>query len=173
MGTINYCTSDYITLGLRPYDRQDFLDDPDFLEALQEEVNEYGGTLEDSLESYINGCIDDDFANIEAELKKHNFYYFHVSIEPGYYEGFYLRIENNFSIALDGWEDRRYANREITQIKDFLIACAGLGLVECWPGWCTRYNDYSGTLVAIKHAIQAMRDEVKATPTWAQYSREA
>lgn len=89
----------------------------------------------------------------------------------GNYEGFTLDIENNFPIAFDGWEDRREANKEITEIKEFLIACAGLGLVECSPGWCTGYNDYKGTIAAIKAAIKNMREEVKRTPTWAQYEK--
>lgn len=45
------------------------------------------------------------------------------------------------------------------------------GLVQCSPGWCTGYNDYKGTIVAIKAAIKEMREEVKTIPTWAQYER--
>lgn len=83
-----------------------------------------------------------------------------------------LNPENNFyPVALDGWEDRRDANKEITEIKQFLIACAGLGLVECSPGWCTGYNDYNGTIQAIKAAIKEMRSELKTIPTWLQYER--
>ena len=145
MGAINYFTSDYITMGLRPYDRTDFENDLDFMEA--------------------------DFANIETELNKHSFQYYHITIKPGYYEGFTLDIENNFPVAFDSWEDRKEANKEITEIKGFLIDCAGFGLVQCSPGWCTGYNDYKGTIVAIKAAIKEMREEVKRTPTWAQYER--
>lgn len=49
--------------------------------------------------------------------------------------------------------------------------CAGLGLVQCSPGWCTGYNDYNGTIKAIKAAIKEMRDELRTIPTWAQYNR--
>ena len=172
MGSINYFTSDYITLGLRPYDRDDYENDPEFMEELQREVDEYGGTVETALDSYINEYYSCDYDNIKTELEKHYFYYYHITIKPGYYEGFTLDIENNFPVALDSWRDRRDASKEITEIKQFLIDCAGLGLVACYPGWCTRYSDYNGTIQAIKAAIKAMRDELKTIPTWAQYNRE-
>ena len=171
MGAINYFTSDYITLGLRPYDTSDFENDRNFMEALQAQIDEYGGTVEAALDSHINDCYEDDYNNIKTELEKHYFYYYHITIKPGYYEGFTLDIENNFPVALDSWEDRRDANKEITEIKQFLIDCAGLGLVACHPGWCTHYSDYNGTIQAIKASIKAMRDELKTIPTWAQYNR--
>ena len=172
MGAINYFTSNYITLGLHPYDRYELTNDPDFMADLQAEVDEYGGTVDVALDSYITECYSCDYDNIKTELEKHYFYYYHITIKPGCYEGFTLDIENNFPVALDSWADRRDANKEITEIKQFLIACAGLGLVECSPGWCTRYSDYNGTIQAIKAAIKAMRDELKTIPTWTQYNRE-
>lgn len=172
MGAINYFTSDYITLGLRPYDTSDFENDSEFMEELQNECNEYGGTLENALQDYIQSCYEDDYSNIETELAKHSFYYYHVVIKPGYYEGFTLDIESNFPVCFDGWEDKKNAQKEITELKQFLIDCAGLGLVKCSPGWCTGYSDYNGTIAAIKEAVKAMREEVKTIPTWAQYERE-
>lgn len=150
MGAVNYFTSDYITMGLRPYDSWE---------------------LENAIADYIQSCYESDFENIETELNKHNFHYYHITIKPGYYEGFTLDIENNYPVALDSWQDRRDANKEITEIKQFLIDCAGLGLVQCSPGWCTGYNDYNGTIKAIKAAIKEMRDELRTIPTWAQYNR--
>lgn len=102
MGAINYFTSDYITMSLRPYDRTDFENDLDFMEEAREQVREYGGTLESVIDDYISGCYEADFENIETELNKHNFQYYHI---------------------------------------------------------------------AIKAAIKEMREEVKRTPTWAQYER--
>lgn len=171
MGAINYFTSDYITLGLRPYDTSDFESDSEGMEELQNECDKYGGTLEDAIQDYIQSCYEADYANIETELAKHSFYYYHVVIKPGHYEGFSIDIENNFSVAFDNWEDKKDAQKEITELKQFLINCAGLGLVQCSPGWCTGYSDYSGTIAAIKEAVIEMREEVKQTPTWAQYER--
>lgn len=171
MGTVNYFTSDYITMGLRPYDSRELENDSDFMEEMRQECEEYGGTVESAIDNYIQSCYESDLANIEHELKKHNFYYYHVTIKPGYYEGFTLDIENNYPVALDSWQDRRDANKEITEIKQFLIACAGLGLVKCSPGWCTGYSDYNGTIKAIKAAVKKMRDELRTIPTWTQYNR--
>lgn len=170
MGAVNYRTSDYITMGLKPYDVDDFTQDKDFMQEVEAEVKEYGGTVEQAIYDYISTCYEDDYSNIEMELQKHKFYYFHITIEPGYYEGFTLDIESNFPVAFDSWEDKRDAQKEITEIKQFLIDCAGLGLVQCFPGWCTGYNDYKGTLKAIQAAIKEMREEARTTPTWLQYN---
>lgn len=171
MGTINYYTSDYITLGLKPYNYGDFENDAYFMEEAKAEIAEYGGTIEDCISNYIESYYEADYANVEAVLNKYQLWYYRVTIKPGYYEGFTLNIENNYCIALDSWKDRREMNKEITQIKQLLLECAELGLVACHPGWCTGYEDYNGTIKAIKTAIKEMRAEVKATPTWAQYER--
>ena len=171
MGAVNYFTSDYITMGIEPYSAYDLENDPDFMDALQDEVNEYGGTIDEALESYIQTLYETDEMNIEFILEKYSFYYFHVAIKPGYYEGFTLDIESNLPVAFDGWKDKRAAQREITSLKKCLIECAGVGMVQCSPGWCTGYNDYKGTCKAIGIAIKVMRDEVNSTPTWTQYAR--
>ena len=153
MGAVNYGTSDYITMAYNcntEYAPDDFWND------------------ENEQREFEISFLHDE---VKAELEKHSFYYYHIAIKPGYYEGFYIDIENNFPVALDSWQDRRDANKEITEIKRFLIECAGLGLVQCSPGWCTGYNDYKGTLKAIKAAIKEMRDELRTIPTWTQYNR--
>jgi hypothetical protein len=169
MGTINYYTSDYITLGVRPYDIDDFKNDPDFIEEM---IDLYGEVNDDLIYDYINDLVDDDRANIEHALDKWDFYYFHIVIKPGYYEGFSLDIENNFSLCFDSYEDKRAAQKEITGIKQFLLGCAGLGLVKCAPGWCAAYYNYFDTVKAINAAAQEMREEVRRTPTWKTYKKE-
>ena len=175
MGTVNYSTSDYITMGLKPYNVDDFTNDPDFLDFIREE---WSIDTTDQNAVYAAACdevtslYDSDYANISFELSKHNFRYYHIAVKPGYYEGFTLDIENNYSVAYDSWEDKRAAQKEITEIKQFLIACAGMGLVKCSPGWCTGYSDYNGTIKAIGAAIKEMREESRTIPTWARYCRE-
>ena len=164
MGTINYKTSEYVTLGVEPYSTIDLEKDAEFMRELQERANEYGSTLDDALSDYIHGCYTCDAENIETELDKYSFFYFTVALEPGYYEGFTLNIENNFDF--DTWEDKREAQKEITQLKKLLINCVDLGLVSCYPGWCSGYDDYKGTIEAIKKAVKEMREEVEQTPTW-------
>ena len=173
MGTVNYFTSDYITLGLKPCDPLEMKKDFEFMEEMRQKCENYGGTIEDAINDYIKICYECDLCNVETELNKHSFYYYNISIKPGYYEGFTIDIENNFPIAFDNWEDRKAASKEITEIKKFLITCAGFGLVECSPGWCTGYNDYGGTIKSIKTAVKEMRDEIKTIPTWKQYLKNS
>ena len=172
MGTINYKTSDYITLGIEPLSAYDLERDPGFMEEITAEVEEYGGTIEDAIYDYIRDTAEEDQANIEYELNKHRFYFYHIKIEPGYYEGFSLDIESNFPIAFNDWQEKREAQKEITEIKQFLLACVDLGLCEVWPGWCTKYQDRPTTIKAINKAVKEMREEARQTPTWSQYERQ-
>lgn len=171
MGAINYDTSDYITIGLEPYDERDFRNDADFMAELEAEVKEYGGTVEEALTTYLQDCYEDDLTNIQALHDKFDFCFFHVAIKPGYYEGFYIDIENNYGLAYDCWQDKREAQKEITQIKEFLISCVNMGLCQCFPGWCTVYPDRAESLQGIDAAVREMRDEVRRTPTVAQMKR--
>lgn len=130
------------------------------------------GTINYKTSDYITLCYDCDKENIDSILEKYDFYYYHVAIQPGYYEGFSLDIENNFPIAFDTGEDRREAQKEITRLKKCLIECAGCGLVTCVPGRSTTYGDYKSTLESISTAIVEMREEVRKIPTWRQYEKE-
>jgi hypothetical protein len=156
MGTINYFTSDYITLGVNPdeyRENDDFLDDPD-------------GVL------YCDDYINDLYDEVENALNRENFYYFHVAIKPGYYEGFSIDIEFNFGYCLDGWQDRREAQKEITRIKEFLMRCINdFELCAVSPGWCTAYYGYNETLKKLDKAIKEMRETVNRAQTWTQLRR--
>ena len=171
MGAINYKTSDYITLGIKPYDFDECkaLELEFYKEEYPELLNADGDIDDNIVYEYIAECYNDDYENIKNELDKYDFVYYHVNIEPGYYDGFTIDIENNFGVAYDDWTDRAEAQKEITQIKQLLTDCAGMGMVECAPGWCTGYSDYKETLKAIESAIKYMRAEVKTIPTWRQY----
>ena len=169
MGAINYFTSDYITMGVRPYDFWDFKNDEDFLSDAKEYdvVN-----IDDYIYATISDYYADDYDNVKAILDKYYFEYYHVTIKNGYYEGFTVDIENNYPLCYDTWEDRREAQKEVTQIKTMLHELADIGLVACYPSWCTGYSDYSNTLNEIERAITEMRDEIDNTPTWRQYNKE-
>lgn len=175
MGAINYYTSDYITLGIKPYDPEDLLNDSDFMQFIKEEwkINiDNEAELYQAIQDQIEENYSCDLENVKTERAKYSFWYYHVTIKPGYYEGFTIDIENNFGLAYDDYISKREANKEITLLKQFLIKCAGYGLVACSPGWCTGYKDYIGTLKEINAAIKEMRKEVKIIPTWKQYERE-
>ena len=171
MGTVNYSTSEYITLGVKPYCAYDLERDADFMDEARERVEMYGGTLEDFIYQWIEYQYQADRANVKAILERYAFVYFHVSIEPGYYEGFTLDIEPNYGICYDTWKDKRAAQRELTRLQACLLECAGVGLVECWPGWCTGYASYTETCEGIRKAIKRMREGVRSTLTWSRYER--
>ena len=142
MGTINYKTSDYITIG-------------------------YNCNNIDYEDDFYSDIISDYYEQVCYTLKKYHFYYFHVNIEPGYYEGFSINIECNYSYCFDSYEDKKEAQKEITQIKQFLLEC--INDYECtavYPGWCTGYADYKTTLKELSDAVREMRETVKNTPTW-------
>lgn len=160
MGTINYKTSDYITLGAIPYVFDDFRDDPELTDYTDKDIYQM-----------MQDYTDEDYENIKTILEDNYFYYFHVSIESGYYEGFHLMIENNFPVYFEDCYEKREAQKEITEIKKFLIQCAGHGLVSCSCGWCMGYTDYKRTIKDISAAIKEMRAEVASTPTWRQYEK--
>lgn len=141
MGTINYKTSEYITIG-------------------------YNCNNIDYDDEFYNDIINDYYDQTCYTLKKYNFYYFDVTIEPGYYEGFSIDIECNTNY-FDCYDDKKEAQKEITQIKQFLIEC--INDYECtavYPGWCTGYADYKTALKEVDAAIREMRATVKNTPTW-------
>lgn len=148
MGTINYGTSDYITIG---YNLN--WNDSDF-ETWEEMENEKQLDIEDT------------YNNIQAILNKYDFTFYHVTIEPGYYEGFCINIKNNFPYCYDSREDKRAAQKEVTELKAFLIECVNTGLVQVWPGWCTSYKTHNESIEAIKTAIKEMRAEIKSISTW-------
>lgn len=147
MGTINYKTSDYITLGYLDYSQQDF-------------DEEY---TPDDYYTYE----DDDYTQIKYLLEKQRFYYFHITIEPGYYSGFSINIEYNFSYCLDGYVEKLEAQKEITRIKNFMLYIVNnFNVCAVYPGWCTGYADHKQTLKEIDAALKEMRDAVKNTPTY-------
>lgn len=170
MVTINYKTSDYITLAFKDYCYSDFENDSEFVDYAREQVEKYGGKIYDIICNEIASCEESDYNNIKWYLEnKYDFYFYHVTLEPGYYEGSQLLIENNFSIAYNDYTEKRQAKKELKQIRQFLIDCAGCGMVSCSPGWCTGYSDYTETLKDIEKAICAMDNEIDITPTWYQY----
>jgi len=171
MGTINYNKSDYITMGINPGKVWDIQNDPEVIAEVKESIKPYGGTFENAMNEYIENIFAESFDEIEAILNKYSFYYYHIALKPGYYEGFYLDIENNFCICYDTWQDKREAQKEITQIKKLLHELTAAGLVACFPGWCTGYATPNETRAAIDKAIKEMRGEAEFTPTWLVYNR--
>lgn len=142
MGTINYKTSDYITLGYNT------------------------GNIDYNDEFYFDD-IQFEHDEINAILKKEYFYYYHITLEPGYYDGFTINIENNFSWCFDNYNEKLQALKELTQIKKFLLYIVNnFNINVVYPGWCTSYGDYKKTISEINAAIKEMKSELKSAPTY-------
>ena len=142
MGSINYKTSDYITIG-------------------------YNLNNIDYDDEFYFDIIQDDYESIKHLLKSYDFYFFHVTLEPGYYEGFSINIEFNFNWCLNRWQDKKDAQKEITQLKQFLIECINnYNCCAVAPGWCTAYYDYKESLKRLNQSIKEMRATVSNTPTY-------
>ena len=141
MGTINYKTSDFITLG---YNTNNIDYDDQFYDDLRT----------------------DEYDEIKFLLNKQDFYYFNVKLEPGYYEGFTIDIEHNFSYCYDNYYEKLQALKEITRIKQFLLYIINnFNINVVYPGWCTGYGDYKKTISEINNSIIEMKNSVKNTPT--------
>ena len=148
MGTINYKTSDFITIG-------------------------YNCNYIDYDDNFAYDIVEDYYNQVKWTLDKENFYYYHVTLEPGYYEGFSINIENNFGICYDDYIDKKEAQKEITRIRKFLTTC--INDFECcvvYPGWCTTYLDYENSWLKLNEAIHEMRQTAKDTPTFYTYNRK-
>lgn len=144
MGTINYKTSDYITIG-------------------------YNCNYIDYDDEFYNDIISDYYEQAALRLSDYNFYYFHVTIEPGYYEGFSINIEFNYPYCFDNYIEKREALKEVTQIKAFLMEC--INDCECcvvFPGWCTSYLNYKDSIKRLNEAAREMREAVKNTCTYSR-----
>ena len=172
MGTINYGTSDYITLGAKPESRFEWEQDKALMEELKDLAKEHGNTIDEEIEEQLWINMESDLDNARYELEKHSFYHFNVAIKYGYYEGFYIDIENNFPLFFDDYEEKKEALAEIREIEQYLKDNAGNGLVSVYPGWCTSYADYKQTLKDIRTAAREMREDVKNTPTWRTYKEK-
>ena len=126
--------------------------------------------FETQQEDYILYC-EDIYGMIKKELNKYNFYYYNITLKNGYYEGFYINIENNFPICYDDHNDKKEAQKELTTIKAFLHFCVDNGLNVCFPSWCTSYLNYKESNTAIDEAIKEEREKVKDIPTWLYYEQ--
>lgn len=173
MGTINYKTSEYITLSIQPYDFEDIK--AGIIDEIK--AGDYDGlTVDQVTDDIVNDEIinyyDADSMNAQTIIDKYNLWFFRVAIEPGYYEGLSIDIQNNFPVFFDDYIEKKEAQKEVTRLKQLLIDLAGVGFVQTFPGWCTGYKDYKQTLKGIKEAIKDIRSEVATTPTYRDYEAD-
>lgn len=159
MGAINYGTSKYVTLGL---DMNKF--------SSYEYEKEYKVDTEEA-QAMVESDIEFMYDLAKSILDDYNLRNFKVSIEYGYYEGFYIDIEPYFDWCLENYEERKEYNAEVTQIKEMLLRFSQNGLVSVYPGWCTGYADEKKTKKDIADAVRQMRKEVKELMTYRQWKK--
>ena len=165
MGTVNYKTSDIITLGLRPYEPRDFELDPDFMEDARKRCEENGCSLFDWIEGTINEYTEDDRQTAADIISKYRFEFFQVSIEPGYYEGFSVYISNDLPGEYWDADERQQALTDAANLGNMLKELVNTAcLVEVWPGWLTTYHDTDRTLQDIRKTIRGLIYDINDTP---------
>ena len=166
MGTINYCTSKYITMGYRPVSLWDLENDEYFMEEMTDQCEEYGGTIENAIRDYITECEEEAYYNAEDILERYDFHFFPVRIECGYYEGFSFMIDDDLPADFDDDQEKEEALEELKAMAEFLKELADVGIVSVWPGWCTTYRDYNETMEDVKEAVEKMLKDVQATDVY-------
>lgn len=146
MGSINYRTSAYITLGFdlsRTYAAEPWQDEEE----------------ETALKcTYLMDAAADILDTVPRDL-------FAPCTVPGYYEGFSVDLDPDFPLWFDGWQEKQDAQKDLTALRRALLDLVDLGLVAVRPGWCTSYLTPSETRTAVSEAVRRMREDIRRTPT--------
>lgn len=165
MGTVNYKTSDIITIGYRPVDAWDLEHDDYFMKEARKQSEEYGDSIDDIILAEIENYTEDDQIRAQEALDKYSFEFFTVSIEPGYYEGFSIDITDNLPGEFYDDDEREHALKDVENLYSLLHELiTDVCLCEVWPGWCTTYQDQAHSLRAIRKAHRELIAEINDTP---------
>lgn len=105
--------------------------------------------------------------DIQARLDKLNLYYFSLSIKYGYYEGLYLKLnEENTKYIYDNTKEKQEVLKELTAIKNILIELVRNNfLVGAYPSWVTTRLNTDETIKQIKSIIKELKAETMASYT--------
>lgn len=157
MGTINYQTSEVITLGTAPEDFEYVKND--FCEANDVSPDEVNDSL-------IYDIISEDTLCQEIEanflIDNYTFYWFRVNTKPGYYEGVQIIIEHELPEEFEIAGDKKDFLAECDTLQKLLLELHGIGFSVCHPWWCTTYEDYSTGRESIKNAIAELKTRATA-----------
>ncbi len=169
MGTINFKTSDIITLAIKPYNFDTTKT------SILCNLDEYDGmtaddVTDDVIYEEIQGSYDADTDNAKYIINQYSFDCYSIDVVSGYYDSIQILINFEYD-CFDDYTEKRQAQKEITQLKKCLLDLAGVGFVACFPSWCTSYCDYHGTIKAINEAIKDERRRIANVPTWATFSK--
>lgn len=169
MGTINYNSGKFLTLGVKPYDEDDFLNDPETCEELDLDQLESEFEKLEIVSEYISELYKEDYAIFETIIEKYNFEHFEIGLEFGYYEGFCLPINGVDYLYFDDSHEKKEALKEATLLKKMLLECIDYGFIRVSPGWCTSYFSREESIKAINNAIKEIKNGIQGIPTSKQY----
>lgn len=165
MGTINYGTSKYITMGIDPYDFEQVKNC--IIEELQEDQEDVTPDDISDQEVYdrIESYYDADRENAEYYLNELNLNTgnFSVKLNPGYYEGLYISIDYDNLYFYDQ-DEKDETIRDVKKIIDLLKNLAGIRFQACYPFWYTTFKSYEETLKEIETAYNDMISDINNTP---------
>lgn len=174
MSTINYHTSEYITLAVKPLELDTILQDPYFKEWAESIEMSFTGsnTIEALAMDQIYNDYQDIYSAAKSIIDEYNFEWYKLHILPGYHDGYSIDIENCLPCHFDTYQDKQEAQKEVTQLKKCLIrlvkeACFS----ECFPSWFVDYKDENESIQGINEAIKLMRKEIKITDTERQWNK--
>lgn len=165
MGTWNYGNShDIVTLG--HYTGFDYYPDD---EEIADEMEELNVSRKKAIESLIESnsyMVQDDIDSIDSHINNDlDLHFYQVKTVTGYYSGFWIDIEQQY-LCIDDYKDRAIIQKEITQIKKFLIKCVmEYGMRVHYPGWVVGWEDIiENSIKKINEAIKEERQKVKKLP---------
>lgn len=146
MGTINYNTSKYITIG---YDCR-LIDD------------EYDWSTE---------IIAEDYSTVEELIKELSFEIINVEALLGYYEGYFIDISFDYRY-FDDENERSDASNEVIKLKNLLTKLIDeFSLVSVKPGWCTAYRSRNDSLKELNIAIDALIKDIDRIPLYEEMDK--
>lgn len=174
MGSINYHTSEYITLAVKPLEIEEVLQDPYFFEWADSIVRSWTGSA--TLEALAVDRIYNDYQDIYNTAKNiigdYDFERYELHTLPGYEEGYSIDVECCLPGHFDTYQHKKEAQKEVTQVKECLIRLVKeCGFRECFPSWSTSYSDEKDTIKGINEAIKLMRKEIAITETERQLNK--
>lgn len=109
----------------------------------------------------------DDLDHLQNEINNLKLYYFNLKIEYGYYEGFYLTLnEENTKLIYNNTKEKNEVLKELSAIKKNLINLVKSGILwGCHPSWVYNRLSTADTIREINEIIQELKNEVKASYT--------
>ena len=162
MGTINYLTSDVITLvhDSSVYDR-DFIRDECILNDSDVAPD---GVTDSDIDFIIDNFVNDQMSELEkyVNFDAPTMEFFKLSAEYGYYEGAQLVIDDTTKYGFDCSQDKKQALKEANKIKNILhYIVSEYGFMACCPSWCPAYYDTKQTHARIDTAIKELKNRIR------------